>query len=189
MILILGRSGVGKDTLADKLAQHGFKVVKSYTTRPRRTAHEDTHLFLDKEHADVMPGKAATTVINGYEYFTTYSQIENTMKADKSVYIIDKAGIDCLVDHFGPKPFVIIELFADDKETRKRAIARADDRTKEADVFTKRRLSEGAEFNAFDEAIDENDCYKGIPVWPLVNNFTEHGMDNIVRLIERVGMH
>jgi guanylate kinase len=189
MILILGRSGVGKDTLANRLAKDSYKVVKSYTTRPRRTKFEDTHLFLTKEYADTMLDRVATTTINGYEYFTTCSQIENMMKAEKSVYIIDKAGVDCLVEHYGPKPFVIVELFADDGETRKRAIARADDEAKEAEVFTKRRRSESAEFSAFDAAVDENDCYRGIPVWPLVNNFTEQGMNNIVRLIERVGMH
>jgi hypothetical protein len=71
MILIIGRSGSGKDFLARELAKNGLSQVKSYTTRPPRYEGEDTHIFISAEEASRTEGKIATTVINGYEYFAT----------------------------------------------------------------------------------------------------------------------
>ena len=44
MVLIAGRTGAGKDTLVKELINREFRGVKSYTTRPKRTPDEDTHI-------------------------------------------------------------------------------------------------------------------------------------------------
>ena len=43
---VLGRTASGKDTLvADICAKHNLKQLISYTTRPKRSENENTHIF------------------------------------------------------------------------------------------------------------------------------------------------
>lgn len=41
MIILTGKSGSGKTTVARELEKHGFKRAVTCTTRPRRTGEED----------------------------------------------------------------------------------------------------------------------------------------------------
>lgn len=91
--LIVGRTGVGKDTLRKKLEEKlGWKFVKSYTTRSKRHPDEDTHIFISKNAASKYDDRIAHTVIsNGSgekdEYFATKQQFE-----EADAYIVDPFG-------------------------------------------------------------------------------------------------
>ena len=102
--LILGRSAVGKDYLADKLSKNfGLKGVKSKTTRPIRFLHEDTHIFVNQETADKEVNKVAETKINGYTYYATKEDVD---KAD--YYIIDPLGLYQLVENMPETRFHVV---------------------------------------------------------------------------------
>lgn len=97
LITITGPSGAGKDTVARMLSEMtGYKVMCSYTTRPK---HEDEidgveHHFVDK--CDVPHGKMlAYTQYGGYEYWTTIDQV-----TDKAIYVIDEDGLRALCENF-----------------------------------------------------------------------------------------
>lgn len=103
LITITGPSGAGKDTVARMLSEMGdYKVLCSYTTRPKREGEIDgvEHHFVDKFDAphDKM---LAYTQYGGYEYWTTIDQV-----TDKSIYVIDEDGLKALY-----KKFPDIELF------------------------------------------------------------------------------
>ena len=46
-ILLVGKSGSGKNTVQDYLVnKYGLKPLVSYTTRAKRYPEEDTHIFI-----------------------------------------------------------------------------------------------------------------------------------------------
>lgn len=104
LITITGPSGAGKDTVARMLSEMGgYKVLCSYTTRPKREGEIDgvEHHFVDK--CDVPHDKMlAYTKYGGYEYWTTIDQVK-----DKAIYVIDEDGLKAL-----RKKFPDIEIFS-----------------------------------------------------------------------------
>ena len=103
LITITGPSGAGKDTVARMLSEiGGYKVLCSYTTRPKRDGEIDgvEHHFVEK--CDVPHDKmVAYTQYGGYEYWVAIDQITN-----KSIYVIDEDGLKYMC-----KRFPNIELF------------------------------------------------------------------------------
>lgn len=103
LITITGPSGAGKDTVARMLSDlGGYKVICSYTTRPKREGEIDgvEHRFVEK--CDVPHNKMlAYTQYGGYEYWTTVEQVD-----DKAIYVIDEDGLKSLCEKFSD-----IELF------------------------------------------------------------------------------
>lgn len=95
LLLILGRTASGKDTLANKLCERtGLKSITSYTTRPRRENEGDTHIFVVKEIYEQMQAEgnvAAYTEIAGNSYWSTIDQLYTN-----DVYIIDYDGVKTL---------------------------------------------------------------------------------------------
>lgn len=104
LITITGPSGAGKDTVARILSElGGYKVLCSYTTRPKREGEIEgmEHHFVEK--CDVPHDKMlAYTQYGGYEYWTTIDQV-----TDKAIYVIDEDGLKAL-----RKKFPGIELFS-----------------------------------------------------------------------------
>ena len=145
--LIVGRAGVGKDTLAQELESvYDMKQLKSYTTRPRRTPDENTHVFITPEEAAAFTERAAETVINGYEYFATRQQV-----LEHDVYIVDPNGLYQLVANMPDTEFMVIYMTAGREEARRRAVERAAEQDKEEGVIAKRLQDEDEQFTLFEK--------------------------------------
>ena len=103
LITITGPSGAGKDTVARMLSEMGgYKVLCSYTTRPKREGEIDgvEHHFV--ETCNVPRDKMlAYTQYGGYEYWVDIDQL-----TDKAIYVIDEDGLKDLCERFPD-----IELF------------------------------------------------------------------------------
>lgn len=144
--LILGRSAVGKDYLADKLSKKfGLKGVKSKTTRPIRFLHEDTHVFVNQETADKEINKVAETKINGYTYYATEEDVE---KAD--YYIIDPLGLYQLVDNMPETRFHVVYIICPDELRCKRFMERG---KTTAEEFYERNNAEKERFDEFEHTL------------------------------------
>ena len=143
LLLVLGRTASGKDSLVNKLCERtSLKAITSYTTRPRRENEGDTHIFTTEDVYEQMQAEgqvAAYTEIAGYHYWTTIDQLY-----ENDVYIIDYRGVQTLRELNLPDiRFVTVFVNVPDKVREERALnKRKDDKF----VFRKRSLDEAAQF-------------------------------------------
>ena len=146
LFCIVGRTASGKDTLAREVAkQSGLKILISYTTRPKRFPHEDTHVFVteqnyqtDKENNQII----AYTEINGNKYWCTKEQL-----AQSDIYIIDPQGLETLKANNNDIDFVTIYIYADEDKRRKRFCMRE---PYGSALFAARNTSENMQFESFE---------------------------------------
>jgi guanylate kinase len=159
LLIVMGRSGAGKDSLVDKVCEKAnLKKLISYTTRPQRDDEGDTHIFVSEEDYEQMLADgqvAAYTEINGNKYWSTINQM---LEAD--VYICDYTGLKILRELKIPGlRLVIVYIKADAKTREYRAINLRKDNTI---TFRQRCLSENNQFRElvknedFDYAITNN---------------------------------
>ncbi len=177
-ILVIGRTASGKDYFTERLADTGLRVVKSYTTRSKRTPDEDSHIFITPEEAATYDNKVATTVIKGHEYFATSDQVDAS-----DIYIIDPNGFYELTKNMPDTAFFIVYVSAyEDSIRRERFIARAADKEKAKTDFDARNSDENGQFTEFEKNLElfqnEEDGYtaSGFPenvvgVLNYVNDF------------------
>ena len=151
-IVILGRSGSGKDTVACHLInKYGLKQLISTTTRAKRFEDEDTHIFVTKEEAARMTDRVASTVINGYEYFATREQFEAC-----DIYLIDPNGLDYLVESCPNVPLIMVYVDAKFTDRYHRAIARGEDPDQEKEIFRSRNASENERFSNLESLLNHS---------------------------------
>lgn len=138
-MLLVGASGSGKSTIANQLAnEKGWRVLQSYTTRPKRHPNETGHIFVKEEdffqHKDRL---CAYTEFDGYKYWATEKQIN-----DSDIYIIDPAGVERLTQwkkrnaEASKKKFLIIKLSVSESIRKARMLERGD-----SESSIKRRLA------------------------------------------------
>lgn len=168
-VLIVGRTASGKDTLAEYLREcYHMTFVKSYTTRPRRTRDEDTHVFIDQKQADALrPDAAAYTKIGDYEYFATKQQV-----IDTDGYVIDPRGVASLCKNMPDTQFIVAYIVADADERREHAQQRGNKQT-ELQAFTAREQAEDDEFSSFENKPLDEFPENIVSVITLINDFDE----------------
>lgn len=122
VFLVVGLSGSGKDSIARALETCGFKVLLSYTTRPRRYEGENTHIFITPEEANQYKNQmVAYTHFDNHDYFCTQDQLN-----DCDIYIIDPDGIDYLKEKVKNINFVTIFIHVPFEERVARMKSRGD---------------------------------------------------------------
>lgn len=106
-LIIVGKSGSGKTTVADLFAElHGLRAVPTYTTRPMRTPDEEGHTFVSDVQFNLLTDKVAFTTYNGYRYCTTQDQIANF-----DIAIFDPEGVEYFRTHYkGKRTYFVIYL-------------------------------------------------------------------------------
>ena len=163
-IMIVGRSGCGKDTLAYCLAKnHGLTQLISTTTRPPRYTGETAHIFVSEEEANEMTERVAETVINGYQYFATRQQLDEC-----DTYVVDPKGLRDVCERAADTELCVVYVKASTKVRRRRAIDRAEDKEEAAKVFDKRHDDENAMFSEFESLIENDDLSEFHKDYPTV---------------------
>lgn len=145
IILLIAESGAGKDTIANKLEEQGYKILKSYATRPRRPGEGDTHVFIKPDEIEQYKGQmVAYTKIGEYEYFSTKDQLLNS-----DIYIIDPEGYKYLKTKI--KNIKIVPIFINVKEQERynRACKRVGFDEQEKKKIESRFISEYKQFQEF----------------------------------------
>lgn len=139
ILLLVGRSGSGKTTIANMLCENnGFAELKSYTTRPKRYEDEDCHIFVTKEEFDKLENLVAYTMFDNNEYCATEEQIENA-----DVYVIDSNGVVTFMQNYtGNKQILVMYLETSEKSCIEHMLRRGDD----YDKVQKRALHDNDKF-------------------------------------------
>ena len=182
-VLIVGRSGTGKDTLANILTeQYGLQQVISYTTRPKRFPEENTHRFVTEEEARTIQDRIAETAISGYEYFATTKQVE-----EADVYIVDPEGFYQVVKKMPDTHFMLVYMRANEDLARTHAITRAENMAREIIVYNDRTAAEDEQFTLFEDALADHENFRCIKNCSVIvdhtNDYTEESMQSLARTI------
>lgn len=146
LFCIVGRTASGKDTLTNIIAkENNMKVLLSYTTRPKRSENEDTHVFVtdaeynaDRDNNSIV----AFTEINNYKYWSTIQQV-----LESDLYIIDPRGLKELKSKNLDLKIVSIYIDVDEYSRRQRFLMRQPDATQ---LFYDRNTSETLQFIEFE---------------------------------------
>lgn len=152
LTLIVGRSGTGKSTLEKKLCRdYDLKSIKSYSTRPKRSPDEDSHIFIDPSDVDKYPNKIATTTINRNFYFATKEQLD-----ESHLYVIDPIGLYELSNNFPDLTFNLIYLKLPKYKHQQYLKNRRKNSNETPELQSQRLESENQQFNEFEEKIKNN---------------------------------
>ena len=167
LLLIIGRTASGKDTLVNKLCERtGLKQLISFTTRNRRQNEGCTHIFVSElDYQEMLNNNqvAVDTNIAGNYYWST---IDSLYESD--IYVIDYTGYKKLQNLNLPNlRLVSIYINTPDDIRKERALnKRGDDRL----TFMKRDMAERDQFRTmlknanFDYAISNLDAAKAYSV-------------------------
>lgn len=133
LIIIMGATASGKDTLANELYRHGVKRFMSYTTRPMRQGEVNgkEYMFVEKDEFDddIMNDRIIEhreyTVANGDTWYY-YFKKDTLNLDDEQDYccIADLNGTKELVKYFGKQKTKVIYLSTPPEVCVKRALDR-----------------------------------------------------------------
>ncbi len=154
MLLLVGKSASGKDTIQKELIKMGMKAVVSYTTRPPRNGEIDgityhfitKEEFLDKEEQGLFAETTSYNVSNGETWY--YGSAIDDLTDDK-VAIVNPEGLRQIkkIKSLNPIAFYIM---ADEETIWNRLRQRGDDAAE-----ARRRLNaDDIDFTDIDKDVD-----------------------------------
>jgi len=151
--MIVGRSGSGKDTLAGFLIEKfNMRQLLSYTTRPKRTPDEATHIFITEDEASSFTDRIAETVVDGYQYFATKEQLESCDN-----YVIDPRGLEEVCKKAPETDICVVYINASKEVRKQRAKKRAASPKMASVIFESRNSDEDEMFKEFEEMVYAKD--------------------------------
>ena len=134
-MILIGKSGSGKDTIQNALVeQEGFERIVTATTRPMRENEQNgiDYFFTSKDdfekriaEDDFVEYRSYNTLVNGKEDVWYYGSPKQTLDKNKDyVIILDVQGARDYVNYYGKENCCVIEIRANDKTREERAMKR-----------------------------------------------------------------
>lgn len=118
LIILMGKSGVGKTSVARYLCEtYGWSQIESYTTRPRRSADEIGHHFISDAEFDQIPedDRIAYMEYCGYRYCSRREQLDSA-----NLYVVTPDGYDRIKEEYCGRPLFTIALVASEDVLKSR---------------------------------------------------------------------
>lgn len=189
MLLIVGRTGSGKDYLKKLLQDKGISFAKTYTTRKKRFPGEDTYNFVSKEKAETIENKVAITEIrNGDEPDLYFARGEDVLKND--AIIVDPRGVNEILKKYPEETFVIIYITANAEKAKEMAVKRANNDAEAGIIFKKRSKDENDEFAEFEMLLKHQgyfEEYNNVAmIAQVTNDYCEETMKQVANNIVEI---
>ena len=126
LVIFMGRSAVGKDTIQKELAENGIEKVVTATTRAMREGEQDgkDYHFMTNDEFDKLKeqdGFVEHTEFNGVQYGCPKSSIDP--QKDQCI-ILEPEGVRNFINAFGRENLFIVVMELDESIRRARAEAR-----------------------------------------------------------------
>ena len=178
MVIILGKTCSGKDTIVNKLIDsHGFKKIVTSTTRPMRKGEKQdiTYHFLSEENFKqkinegyFIEHKTYDTEFGKWYYGTSLEDLKNA--EDNNIIILTPDGYRDVVNKLSKKP-IAIYIYANNATIKNRLLKRGDDKSE-----AQRRLEH------------DNEYFKGIEneVDRIVYNNDGEEIENVINKILQI---
>ncbi|MCM1234695.1 MAG: ATP-binding protein [Ruminococcus flavefaciens] len=200
--IIAGRACSGKTRIAERLAKElGVPLLKTCTTRPRRTPDEDSYHFYTEEDAKSIPKSEKlfrTVAIDQYERWTRRDDF-----LEAGIAVLDPNGIPQAINlwHAYGHPVRLVYVKADTDTRRKAWIKRAmragKDRKKAVRSFEIREDSESLMFDQMEAQIqyafgrckscfaseDDQHAYGEDKLDGWLNDFTPANIDALIHML------
>lgn len=153
--LILGRNTIGKITLLNLFLDRNYKLLRSYTTRPKQEDDNNNHIFISNIDVVKYKDKVTETTKNGYYYFTTKKQYDNS-----DIFIINPRGLNNLLNIYPKLDFEIIYIKSNSTNMK---------------LYDVNELDEVKQFEYFERIIQNANNYMGHKVHIIknINNLDE----------------
>lgn len=162
MIIIIGKTASGKDTIVKELClNHNFKKIITYTTRPMRENEIDGityHYILDEEFKQKIDEdffaeyKSYQSEFGEWFYGTSEESILNS--DDKSIIILTPQGYKDILSKYPNLNYKSIYLYASNRTIRERLIQRGDD-----EAEARRRVKhDKKDFRGIEKIVDNVIC-------------------------------
>lgn len=172
IILLAGKSGSGKSTVAEYLhKKYGYTQVLSYTTREKRGEGDNTHVFLSDEEFDQIDRKdmVAYTKFAGHRYCATKEMVESA-----NIYVIDPDGILEFKERYhGDRPYIVVYLGVTKRERFRRMLNRGDS----VEMAEKRIINDDEKFSSI------MDCH------PITIDATHKTVEEVGEKIRNIMLH
>nr|WP_270249268.1 AAA family ATPase [Coprococcus catus] len=178
MIIIIGKTASGKDTIVKELCQnHNFKKIVTYTTRPMRENEINgiTYHFISDVDFKQKINEGFFTEYKSYqsefgEWFYGTSE-ESIINSDsKSIIILTPQGYKDILSKYPNLNYKSIYLYASNRTIRERLIQRGDD---EAEAI-RRVKHDKKDFRGIEKIVDNVICNnKDRPFEKVIKNILE----------------
>ena len=156
VIVLLGKTSSGKDTVCNQLIQKGYKKLVTYTTRPMRPGEvqDETYHFISKEEFETLISKGffaeytSYNTVNGVWYYG--SAIDNYESDLDQIIILNPSGYEQILKNLNGGDITSFYIYSNIK-TIKNRLKKRGDKKEEAE---RRIEADLADFKGLEDKVD-----------------------------------
>lgn len=162
-LLLVGKIGSGVEDIATKLQEKGMSKIKTYSTRPKWTDDDESHIFIEESDMVNYPDRCVETHFDGNTYFVTERQLE-----ENDILVINPDSVIPLVEAHPDMAFMltyVVNVEDGSTDNIRKLRANVSD-----DVFERRDALEADEFARFDEIMSTEKSIDNLPENIIIAN-------------------
>lgn len=156
IIVLLGKTASGKDTVCNELLKHGFSKLVTYTSRPMRPSEsrDKTYHFISKEEFEVLISKgffAEYTSYNTSDGVWYYgSAIDDYKSNSDQIIILNPSGYEQILNSINKEQIISFYIYSNLKTIKQRLKKRGDKK----EEYERRIEADLADFKGLENKVD-----------------------------------
>lgn len=156
IVVLLGKTSSGKDTVCNQLIQKGYKKLVTYTTRPMRPGEvqDETYHFISKEEFETLISKGFFAEYTSYDakkgtwlYGSAYDDYESESDL---IVILNPSGYEQILKNLNKEDITSFYIYSNIKTIKNRLKKRGDKKEEAA----RRIEADLADFKGLEDKVD-----------------------------------